>query len=67
MISLIMVMGVSIVRWSLPALILGTSSIPTDLGRAPHLGIWAILAGGVKEEQNVGKRVYWKVVTRNRN
>jgi drug/metabolite transporter (DMT)-like permease len=44
-ISLIMVMGVFIARWSLPALILGTSSIRADLGRAPHLVIWAILAG----------------------
>jgi glucose uptake protein GlcU len=44
-ISLIMVMGVFIARWSLPALILGTSSIRADLGRAPHLIIWAVLAG----------------------
>jgi drug/metabolite transporter (DMT)-like permease len=44
-ISLIMVMGVFLARWSLPALILGTSSIRTDVGRAPHLILWALLAG----------------------
>ncbi|HXU49904.1 MAG TPA: GRP family sugar transporter [Candidatus Binatia bacterium] len=44
-ISLVMVMGVFLARWSLPALILGTSSIRADVGRAPHLIVWAILAG----------------------
>src|SRR5216683_84504 len=44
-ISLVMVMGVFLARWSLPALILGTSSIRADLRRAPHLIIWALLAG----------------------
>jgi drug/metabolite transporter (DMT)-like permease len=44
-ISLIMVIGVFLARWSLPALILGTSSIRADVGRAPHLVIWALLAG----------------------
>jgi glucose uptake protein GlcU len=44
-ISLIMVIGVFLARWSLPALILGTSSIHADVRRAPHLLIWAILAG----------------------
>src|SRR5579872_5271307 len=44
-ISLVMVMGVFLARWSLPALILGTSSIRADAGRAPHLIVWAILAG----------------------
>ncbi|HMJ22959.1 MAG TPA: GRP family sugar transporter [Terriglobales bacterium] len=44
-ISLIMVVGVFLARWSLPALILGTSSIRADLRRAPHLIIWALLAG----------------------
>jgi glucose uptake protein GlcU len=44
-ISLIMVIGVFLARWSLPALILGTSSIRGDLRRAPHLIIWALLAG----------------------
>jgi drug/metabolite transporter (DMT)-like permease len=44
-ISLVMVLGVFLARWSLPALILGTSSIRADLRRAPHLIIWALLAG----------------------
>ncbi|HEY6467535.1 MAG TPA: GRP family sugar transporter [Candidatus Acidoferrales bacterium] len=44
-ISLIMVMGVFLARWSLPALILGTSSTRADARRAPHLILWAILAG----------------------
>src|ERR1700756_4293649 len=44
-ISLIMVSGVFLARWSLPALILGTSSVRADVRRAPHLIIWAILAG----------------------
>jgi drug/metabolite transporter (DMT)-like permease len=44
-ISLIMVIGVFLARWSLPALILGTSSIRADVRRAPHLILWAILAG----------------------
>ena len=44
-ISLIMVVGVFLARWSLPALILGTSSVRADVRRAPHLIVWAILAG----------------------
>jgi glucose uptake protein GlcU len=44
-ISLIMVVGVFLARWSVPALILGTSSIRADVRRAPHLIIWAVLAG----------------------
>jgi drug/metabolite transporter (DMT)-like permease len=44
-VSLVMVMGVFLARWSLPALILGTSSIRADLRRTPHLIIWALLAG----------------------
>src|SRR5438552_8096261 len=44
-VSLIMVIGVFLARWSLPALILGTSSVRADVRRAPHLIIWAVLAG----------------------
>src|SRR5258708_11704869 len=44
-ISLIMVAGVFLARWSVPALILGTSSVRADLRPAPHLIIWALLAG----------------------
>ena len=44
-ISLIMVIGVFLARWSVPALILGTSSVRADVRRAPHLIVWALLAG----------------------
>jgi len=44
-ISLIMVIGVFLARWSVPALILGTSSVRADVRRAPHLIIWAVLGG----------------------
>jgi len=44
-ISLIMVIGVFLARWSVPALILGTSSVRADVRRTPHLVIWALLAG----------------------
>src|SRR5947209_15054418 len=44
-ISLIMVAGVFLARWSIPALIRGTSSIRSDVGQAPHLMIWAVLGG----------------------
>src|ERR1700732_2600265 len=43
--SLIMVIALFLARWSLPALILGTSSVRADVLRAPHLIIWALLAG----------------------
>jgi len=44
-ISFIMVIGVFLARWSVPALILGTSSVRSDVRRAPHLVVWALLAG----------------------
>jgi drug/metabolite transporter (DMT)-like permease len=44
-ISLVMVVGVFLARWSVPALILGISSVRADVRRAPHLIIWALLAG----------------------
>src|SRR3970282_24021 len=44
-ISLIMVVGVFLARWSLPALIRGTSYIRADVRQAPHLIVWAVLAG----------------------
>jgi drug/metabolite transporter (DMT)-like permease len=44
-VSLIMVTGVFLARWSLPALVLGTSSVRADVRRAPHLIVWALLAG----------------------
>ncbi|MEK7401894.1 MAG: hypothetical protein AABZ80_05970 [Gemmatimonadota bacterium] len=44
-VSLAMVIGVFLARWSLPALIQGTSYIRVDLRQAPHLIVWAVLAG----------------------
>jgi drug/metabolite transporter (DMT)-like permease len=44
-VSLAMVVGVFLARWSLPALIQGTSYVGADLRQAPHLIVWAILAG----------------------
>lgn len=46
-ISLIMVMGVFLARWSVPALLHGTGAISFDLKQAPHLVIWAIIAGAL--------------------
>lgn len=40
-----MVFGVFLARWSLPALLQGTAAVRADIGKAPHLIIWAILAG----------------------
>jgi drug/metabolite transporter (DMT)-like permease len=44
-ISLIMVVGVFLARWSVPAFIRGTSHVRADVRQAPHLIVWAILAG----------------------
>jgi drug/metabolite transporter (DMT)-like permease len=44
-VSLAMVIGVFLARWSLPALIQGTAHVGADIRQAPHLIIWAILAG----------------------
>src|SRR6202048_3957222 len=44
-VSLIMVCGVFLARWSVPALVRGTSSVRYDVGQAPHLVVWAVLAG----------------------
>src|SRR5690349_15406997 len=44
-ISLAMVVGVFLARWSLPALLRGTSAIGADVRQAPHLLVWAVLAG----------------------
>jgi glucose uptake protein GlcU len=42
-----MVCGVFLARWSLPALLQGTSAVGADVKQAPHLVIWAILAGSL--------------------
>jgi drug/metabolite transporter (DMT)-like permease len=44
-VSLIMVCGVFLARWSVPAFIRGTSHVGADVRQAPHLIVWAILAG----------------------
>jgi drug/metabolite transporter (DMT)-like permease len=44
-VSLIMVAGVFLARWSVPAFIRGTSGLRSDVGQAPHLVVWAVLAG----------------------
>jgi drug/metabolite transporter (DMT)-like permease len=45
LISFLMVVGVFFGRWCLPAVARGTSDIRADIGKAPHLVIWAIVAG----------------------
>ncbi len=46
-VSLVMVCGVFLARWSVPALLQGTSAVGADVTQAPHLVIWAILAGSL--------------------
>src|SRR2546422_7365111 len=44
-ISFMMVLGVFLARWSLPARVRGTAAVRDDVRHAPHLVIWAALAG----------------------
>lgn len=44
-VSLIMVAGVFLARWSMPALIRGISYMRKDVAQAPHLIVWAVLGG----------------------
>ncbi len=44
-ISLVMVVGVFLARWTLPALARGTAQVRSDARQAPHLILWAVLAG----------------------
>ena len=44
-VSFIMVLGVFLARWSVPAFIRGTSHVRSDVRQAPHLIVWAVLAG----------------------
>ncbi len=46
-ISLLMVVGVFLARWSVPALLQGTVRVGADMRRAPHLIVWAVLAGAL--------------------
>lgn len=44
-ISLGMVVGVFLARWTLPALIKGSDYVRADLGERPHLVAWGLVAG----------------------
>ena len=46
-VSLAMVFGVFLARWSLPALIQGTAHMRADFRQAPHLLVWSVLAGAL--------------------
>ena len=46
-ISLVMVAGVFVARWTLPTLLKGTGYVFLDLRARAHLVIWAILAGAL--------------------
>jgi drug/metabolite transporter (DMT)-like permease len=46
-VSLIMVLGVFLARWSVPAFIRGTAHVSNDVRQAPHLIVWAVLAGSM--------------------
>jgi drug/metabolite transporter (DMT)-like permease len=45
LISFVMVLGVFLGRWSLPLVARGTSGIRADILNAPHLVVWAVIAG----------------------
>ncbi len=47
LISLAMVAGVFVARWTLPTLIKGTGYVFVDLRARPHLLVWAVLAGSL--------------------
>jgi drug/metabolite transporter (DMT)-like permease len=44
-VSLLMVSGVFLARWSIPALVRGTAQMRLDVRQAPHLILWGVLAG----------------------
>jgi glucose uptake protein GlcU len=44
-ISFMMVLGAFVSRWSLPALIVGTSGTFSDIRKVPHLIVWGVMAG----------------------
>jgi drug/metabolite transporter (DMT)-like permease len=46
-ISLCMVAGVFVARWTLPTVLKGTGYVFQDLREKPHLLVWAILAGAL--------------------
>lgn len=46
-ISLCMIFGVFVARWTIPTLLKGTHYLVHDLKRKPHLLLWAVLAGSI--------------------
>jgi len=46
-VSLAMVLGVFVARWTLPTLLKGTDYVFRDLFAKPHLMVWAVLAGAL--------------------
>src|SRR5213080_2596356 len=44
-ISFMMVLGVFLARWTVPALLQGTSQVRQDIRKTPHLIVWGLLAG----------------------
>ena len=46
-VSLAMVLGVFVARWTLPTLLKGTNYVFSDLFTRPHLIVWAVLAGAL--------------------
>lgn len=47
LISLAMVAGVFVARWTVPTILKGTGYIFTDLRQKPHLILWAVIAGAL--------------------
>ena len=45
LISLCMVLGVFLGRWSIPALVRGMGYVRADVRHAPHLVVWGVLGG----------------------
>jgi glucose uptake protein GlcU len=46
-VSLCMVLGVFVARWTLPTLLKGTNYVFADLFEKRHLAVWAVLAGAL--------------------
>jgi len=46
-VSMVMVVGVFVARWTVPTLMKGTGYIFLDLREKPHLIVWAVLAGAL--------------------
>lgn len=44
-VSLLMVVGVFLARWSVPALFRSMGQVRTDIQQAPHLIVWGVLGG----------------------